>query len=479
MRLSHRLTLVFSLFGLAIAGGLQYGRIRELRREVYAREEAQADVTTAAIKALVEDQARAQGLIRLGKNLEEIVRKTGVATIAVLDSHSRRIIGRSDDARLIARQPHPGVAIDKTSDGFYDLSLPANLGARGRGTVVVGFSTGALEQRLRHLGASAVSYGVMAFLAIALMAYWLGTWFVLRIEAIVPRIEALAKDPEEFKSIRQAGHAKDEVGRLVAAFNRLGATLKSETKRRLELEEEKRELMAMLVHDLKTPLTVIRSGITLLEEQLAESGGLDKIAVGRNNHGRSSRRTFELLELSTERLQRMVEDVLQLSRLEEVPGLREKLVVDLAAMATSCSKDFELVAISRKQTMSLKLGKDRIPAVLGDQALLRRVLDNLVHNAIEHTPPGGSISISVSAGAKGVRVEVSDSGPGIPPEARPDIFQKFYQRDVKRHVGNVGLGLALCEKVVLRHEGTIGIEDAEPRGARFYFVLPASPSASA
>jgi signal transduction histidine kinase len=64
----------------------------------------------------------------------------------------------------------------------------------------------------------------------------------------------------------------------------------------------------------------------------------------------------------------------------------------------------------------------------------------------------------------------------VPAEARGDVFRKFFQKDVKRHVGNVGLGLALCEKVVLRHGGTIGIGDALPKGARFYFTLPAAPS---
>ena len=74
---------------------------------------------------------------------------------------------------------------------------------------------------------------------------------------------------------------------------------------------------------------------------------------------------------------------------------------------------------------------------------------------------------------------MSDSGPGVPPEAREELFQKFFQRDMKRHVGNVGLGLALCEKVVTRHGGAIGVGDAEEKGARFYFTLPVAPEPEA
>ena len=276
------------------------------------------------------------------------------------------------------------------------------------------------------------------------------------------------------------GGFDDEVSRLEKAFNDLGASLKSEDASAPEAEAEKRELSAMLAHDLKTPLTVIRSGMVLLQEQINESPRhmaktARKAAEGRSpddSHGR----TFELLNMSTDRLRRMVEDVLQLSRMEEVQGLRETLPVDLAAMARACAKDFGFIVEDRKQSLALEvLDKDSF-IVSGDGPLLRRVLDNLVHNAVEHTPAGGTITLRASLADEGlVRVSVSDSGPGIPLEARGDIFRKFFQKDTKRYVGNVGLGLALCEKAVLRHGGAIGIEDAAPRGACFYFTLPLAP----
>lgn len=472
MRLSHRLTLVFSLFGLAIAGGFQYRSLQVLRAETYAQQRALADATATAVQALVEDQARTVGFARLGRNLESIVRRTGVATVVVMDRKGRRLIGRSDDARLLARQPHPGLPMEQVQDGIYDVEKPVTLGSRGRGSVLVGFHTDALEARLREHGEAAVRLGVSAFLAIALLAYLLGTWFGLRIEQIVPRVEALPRDPEGFRPLRADGR-DDEVSRLAAAFNRLGASLKSEMRRRRELEREKQELSAMLVHDLKTPLTVIRSGIALLQEQMREAGAARAPAAAPAKTGGSGhKRTFELLEMSTKRLHRMVEDVLQLARLEEVSGLRERASVDLAALAAACGKDFELVAADRGQKLAVKLPRGKVPEVLGDPTLLRRVLDNLVHNAVEHTPSGGTVTVQVGADGEGVRVSVSDTGPGVPAEARADIFRKFFQKDVKRHVGNVGLGLALCEKVVARHDGRIGIEDAKPHGACFYFVLP-------
>ncbi|OGR82757.1 MAG: hypothetical protein A3J74_09125 [Elusimicrobia bacterium RIFCSPHIGHO2_02_FULL_57_9] len=462
MKLSHRLTLVFSLFGLAIAGGFQVRYSRTIRQQSYALVNDMTQGIAEAVRLIVEDHFKTGETGRLGRRLEHMVRQTGIATIVVRDRSGRRMVGRSGDVRYLSRQARPELPLDKVEDGIYDVEKRVSLGDAGKGVVQVGFHTAALEQRLREISNSAVRAGVMAFLAITLAAWLIGAWFGLRLSRLVPRIEALPRDPEGFRPIRN-DDSSDEVSRLVAAFNRLGATLKEEMLRRREVEREKRELSAMLVHDLKTPLTVIHSGIALLKEQIAE---------GLNGKSKGKQRTFDLLEMSAHRLHRMVEDVLQLSRLEEVSGLRERVSVDMAEMLGVCAKDFELVAVERGQKIALNIPKRTEALVLGDPALLRRVLDNLAHNAVEHTPAGGAITLALSIQNNRVKISVSDSGPGVPPEARPDIFRKFFQKDMKRHVGNVGLGLALCEKAVLRHQGLIGIEDASPKGACFYFILP-------
>ena len=457
MRLSHWMALVFALFGALTSGGLVARHMNVSRREAYAQTQRLGAVTLEAVRALVQAQARQGRFLEMGQNFGALVRQADIATIVVRDRKGRRLVGRSDAPRLLDREPHPGLPLSAVDDGIYDVEGPVDLGARGKGILHVGFRTARLETRLREIAAEGVQAGVTAFLALAMGAWILGMFAGERIGRVVSRIESLAADPERFRPLRAGlGLGGDEVSRLAEAFNRMGASLKAETFRRRELEAEKRELSAMLVHDLKTPLTVIRSGITLLAD-LAE--GPD----GKREHAR----TFELLEMSTVRLQRMVEDVLQLAKLEETPSLQK-----------DCAKDFELVVKDRKQSLELCLPEKPLPRVPGDPALLRRVLDNLVHNAVEHTPSRGRITIGVRAQGAGVTVEVCDSGPGVPLEARADIFLKFFQKDVKRHVGNVGLGLALCEKVVARHGGTIGIGDAKPKGARFYFTLPVSTGPS-
>ncbi|MBI4370668.1 MAG: HAMP domain-containing histidine kinase [Elusimicrobia bacterium] len=462
MRLSYGLALVFALFGAVVAGGLDAWQARTARREAYAQAERLSAVTLEAVRALVQTEARQGRFGELGRDFEALVRQAGIATIVVRDRRGRRLVGRSDDPGLIDREPRPGRPLSAVDDGIYDAEIEANLGPRGRGRVQVGFRTAPLERRLARIRVEAVRLGATAFLALAAAAWLIGLFAGERIERVVSRLEAMAADPGRFRPL-PADAGGGEIARLTAAFNRLGAELKAETAARRRLEAEREELSAMLVHDLKTPLTVIRSGVSLLAD-----------AARRPDGAREHARTFELLESSTARLQRMVEDVLQLAKLESAAALARRERADLAALARACVKDFALVAAGRRQALDLDVAG--APPVLGDPALLRRVMDNLVHNAVEHTPAGGRIALRVSSQDGAALVEVSDSGPGVPEEARAELFRKFFQRDLKRHVGNVGLGLALCEKVVRRHGGTIGVGDAEPRGARFFFTLPAAPA---
>ena len=469
MRLSLRLALVFALSGGFVAGGLVALGVRSSRHEAYAQAERLGGVTLTAVRALVQSEARQGRLTELGKRFEDLVRETRIATIVVRDRKGKRLVGRSDDPTLTGREGRvskPGRLLSQVDDGIYDVEGLVDLGPRGRGVVQVGFRTAELERRLDEIGARGVQAGVTAFLAITLIAWLIGLFAGEQLERLVGRLESMAADPQSFRRLG-GDEGGDEVSRLTRAFNRMGVSLKAETRRRRVLEAEKRELSAMLVHDLKTPMTVIRSGITLLADLATKNGK------------RENNRTFELLEMSTARLQRMVEDVLQLAKLEESQSSQYTEMVEMTALARACAKDFGLVVADRKQNLDLILPEEDIPPALGDGALLRRVLDNLVHNAVEHTPRGGRIAIGVRADNGGVLVEVSDSGPGVPVDAREHIFRKFFQKDMKRHVGNVGLGLALCEKVILRHGGVIGIGDATPHGARFYFTLPAAPEPEA
>jgi signal transduction histidine kinase len=222
-----------------------------------------------------------------------------------------------------------------------------------------------------------------------------------------------------------------------------------------ELEKLRDDLVHMIVHDMRSPLAVLMANLQLLEEAAAVNED-DRHCIA---EGLVSVRT----------LTRMTNDVLDVRRLEE-----GKLPLDL----TVCDLT-DLVA--RTRTLLAPLDPSRQvhvhsegrSTVRCDGGLIGRVLENLLGNAIKHTPIGSGIDVVVAGAGDRVRVLVSDQGPGVPAGATQRIFEKFGApagKGVTHH--SAGLGLAFCKLAVEAHGGTIGVESLEPNGSRFWFELP-------
>jgi len=228
------------------------------------------------------------------------------------------------------------------------------------------------------------------------------------------------------------------------------------------LEQVRDELVQMLVHDMRGQLTVLLMCLQVVAEGPA---GRSSPAVARDLRDALT---------AAETLNRMANDVLDVSRLEE------------ARMPITC-EPCDLVEIARDVTVRLAAwGADRRIAIDADGPVtascdadvIRRVLENLVGNAIKHTPAGTDVRVSVARsgpGGDGVRIEVLDRGRGIPPDARARIFEKFGTLAARQEHGyhSVGLGLPFCKAAVEAHGGSIGVEPGADGGSRFWFELPA------
>jgi two-component system, sensor histidine kinase and response regulator len=224
------------------------------------------------------------------------------------------------------------------------------------------------------------------------------------------------------------------------------------------LERARDDLVHMIVHDMRSPLMVLMGSLSLLE-LAAETG----------------RRPADPIDLRAAMaaagdLNRMAKDVLDVSRLEkaEMPIVRTDCdLVELAA-----GVEASLGAWERDRRIALRGGAP--VRVRCDPGLVRRILENLIGNAIKHTPSGSEVEIAVTADAARARVEVLDRGPGIPPEARERIFEKYgamqMRHDSTYH--SVGLGLAFCKAAVDAHGGTIGVAPRDAGGSCFWFELP-------
>jgi signal transduction histidine kinase len=235
---------------------------------------------------------------------------------------------------------------------------------------------------------------------------------------------------------------------------------------RLEAWGKQREdLVRMVVHDLRSPVTAIQLGASALLGPEHKFGTL-------------VRRDLEMIREEARRVGRYLEEMLLLARQEEGKLSLSFERVDLTSVTQETLEALRHVAEARG--VRLKAVLPASPAVLqGDPALLRRVIDNLVTNAIKFSPASGTVEVHIGHQKDKVVLEVLDEGPGVPAEARSRIFEK-YEIVKMREVGGpqTGLGLAFCRMVVEAHAGTVSCLARKGPGCRFHVSLPSEkPSA--
>jgi signal transduction histidine kinase len=208
-------------------------------------------------------------------------------------------------------------------------------------------------------------------------------------------------------------------------------------------------------HDLKNPIQVVQLGATLLEMDgpLNESQ-LDRIMI---------------IQRSAQQLSNLVTDVLDLARLEAGPSLR-LVLLNLEDVIKAALLEMEHLAAQKRQRMRSEAPAD-LPVLLGDQVLLTRVLTNLLSNAIKYTPDGGTITVYARADQQTVEIDVADTGPGIPAEALPHLFERFYRVPGTQGEGT-GLGLSIVKSIIEKHGGSVRASSTPGRGSLFTLMLP-------
>jgi signal transduction histidine kinase len=200
-------------------------------------------------------------------------------------------------------------------------------------------------------------------------------------------------------------------------------------------------------------------------------GELEAIAAGAHLD-EASRETIGSALEETERLSRIVESLLAISRLDAGEAQMERVSFDLAELTTTTVEQMRLLAEDRD--ISLGCHINGTVNIEGDRARIKQVIVNLVDNAIKYTPEGGEVRVLVGSEIDLAVVRVEDDGAGIPEEALPHLFERFYRVDKarSRQMGGVGLGLAIVKSIVTAHGGRVTVEGAEGRGSRFRVQLP-------
>ena len=238
------------------------------------------------------------------------------------------------------------------------------------------------------------------------------------------------------------------------------------------LQRIRTEFIDNLSHELRTPLTTV----SLLAETLTREAD----TMGEALPGRMRERIGKI-EVETGHLVQMVNELLDLSRIESGASLGMFEIVDLGRLAEHTAERLRLFAERQGAAIAVDVAPDVAP-VRGDPERLGQVLVNLLHNAVKFSPDGGAVTVSVRPMGSEVVLAVADHGVGIPRAAQERIFERFYKVDRARsrgEAGGTGLGLSIARHVIEQHDGRIWVESTEGTGSTFSFALPADPAGPA
>lgn len=330
------------------------------------------------------------------------------------------------------------------------LSIPLRTSRGPVGYLQVGLSL-ALVDITRNTLATVLIVLTLTLMVVVMLTTWALTGEALSQLGMVTNLATQITQADDLsRRIPVTNAAQDEVGRLILAFN--------QTLERLEkLFDSQRRFLADVSHELRTPLTVIKGEVGLMRL----TNQLDAESLGN-------------IEKEVDRLTRLVGDLLLLAQAESGRLPLDFQTVELDTVLLEVLQQMRTLASGKVELKLLDIDQ---ALVQGDRDRLKQVLLNLIANAVNYTPPGGEVRLSLRQQDGQAQLVVEDSGPGIPAEDLPHIFDRFYRADPSRkrsENSGFGLGLSIAQWIVQRHGGRIEVESQPGQGARFTVWLPVS-----
>jgi signal transduction histidine kinase len=432
---TFRLALLYMLlFGGSVAlllGFLYWATVGVLSEQV--DETIQAD-----IKGLAE-QYKQRGARGIAATIDERVRKDpGGRTVYLLTDPTRRpLVGNLSGWPTATPDDDGWIAFElldrDTADGRPHLARARRFVLQGGLNLLVGREVRELE-RTRHMIINAMIWGIAITLALALaggIAMSRGT--ARRIEAINQTSRDIMSGDLDRRI--PAGGTNDE-------FDQLAGNLNTMLDRIQGLMEGLRHVSDNIAHDLRTPLTRLRGRLEDLDDRALSAS--------------ERSRRIDAAVAEADALLSMFNALLRITQIE-AGGRRDNFAaVDLAELLNDVAELYEPVA--QEKGLSFSAHCEAASSVTGDRDLLFQAVANLADNAIKYTPAGGSVTLHTS----GKSVTVSDTGPGVPEEAREDVFRRFHRLEKSRSQPGSGLGLSLVKAVAQLHGGTVRLEDNRP-----------------
>jgi len=439
-----------------------------LSRALYARIDDNLRVSLeVAMTSLGNDLAE-------GQTVEDAARSTAgelasrQQLVAIYDGAGRLLgeAGREDDIVIplpaAAEIPLDGAPALITIVETDDLDDRHRLGYR-KATVrpgveyviVAGSSLEPTDEELESLRA------ILAWVVpLSLIVAGIGGWFLARrsLSPVVAMAERARKIGVESLNARlPVANSRDELGKLAGTFNELLARLESSV-------EQQRQFMADASHELRTPVNIVRTAASVALQQPARAEG-------------EYRETLGIVEQEGVRLSRLVDDMFTLTRADAGSYPMRLTPIYLDELIDEVVRASRVVAGIRQVSITVQC----VPAaqVIGDEDLIRRLVVNVVDNAVRFSPAGGAVRIALDRAGSMLAISVSDQGPGIPADVQSRIFERFYRVSAARtregaQDGGAGLGLALARWIAHAHGGDVTLAASSQLGSTFVITLPAA-----
>jgi two-component system OmpR family sensor kinase len=382
-------------------------------------------------------------------------------------NHSRPLLSIMGGSQLLPRMPLPNLA--ELASSHTAVTLKGQDGTTQIRLMVVSFpgyglvyATTSLSGMQRTLGQLELILIIGSAAAGAIAAG--GVAWVMR-RGLRP-VEVMASQADKINAgdltDRVSPHdPRTEMGRLSAALNGMLARIEDFVAEREASQDATRQFFADASHELRTPLASLRANAELYQQGALTSRAQVDEAMRR-------------ITLEAQRMGGLVDDMLRLARLDQQPGQQCEPVA-LSALATECVQRARTASPDR--TWSCEISGDL--AVIGDEELLRRAIDNILGNVAAHTPEGSTATLTAAEQDDRVVLAVGDDGPGVPPDQLPRIFDRFYRAGVPSRRPGSGLGLAIVAAVAAAHDGQVTAAASDPHGLRITLTLPAAPASPA
>jgi len=289
------------------------------------------------------------------------------------------------------------------------------------------------------------------------LGYFLSSTVTERIHLLKGAAEKLAQGDLQ---TRVPVNGRDEVAMLANTFNKMAEQLQAADQKQRELESLRRDLIAWVSHDLQTPLTSIRAILEALSDGVVEEPETVK-------------RYLNTAQRDVGSLSALIDDLFQMAQLDAGGFPLHRAEASLSDLISDTLESFTELANQGEITLEGNVDSDVDPVQMDTQAI-GRVLNNLIGNALRHTPPMGRVSVWVRRTGEGVEVTVSDTGEGIRADDLPHIFERFYRGEKSRNrgTGGAGLGLAIARGIVQAHGGNLRADSQIGKGTQFTFNIP-------